>query len=269
MVHHFNLMKRKNFFCSLFFLILFAGFGFFSTSALAQDHDILEKFPPEEKAIFAFFRAANTPPDYDFWIKSSWQYENRKPSEQQKYLINEMLRLGQGFAEYDNTKHVIVLYIDAMTKYHKAEDGKSARISFRLNGVRGNEIPTFDFPFGDGFVSLIIRNLDAFRDLPLSEKKAEAISKLIPYDDDEFNTTMEVHVQVKNAEYGEPIKVNGRFKWLMGGEVAYIRCDANDFFSGRNEMLWDYVASWYQEQYTLLTSPKQEQYPHPYDLFKD
>lgn len=269
MVHHFSLIKVRLFLCFLLIFTFSVGFNFLALPVHADSGRGLDKFSAQENAVFAFFRAANTPPDYDFWIKSSWQYETRDKSEQQRYLINEMLRLGRGFGDYDHTKDVIVLYVDAMTQFHPAKDGEKARISFRLNGVRGNEIPTFDFPFGDGYISLIIRNLDKFRDLPLSEEKAKAISKMVPYDDDEFNTTMEVHVQVKDAEYGDPIKVNGRFKWLMGGEVAYIKCDVDDFFAGINKMLWDYVAPWYQEQYDIVNAPEVEQYPHPYDLFKD
>lgn len=239
------------------------------SAAFAQESEILKAYPTEEKAIFAFFRAANAPPDYDFWIKSSWQYTQKPENQQRRYYIDEELRLGRGFGDFDANKHVIVIFIDAMTRYHPAKDGKNARITFRLNDVRGNEIPTFDFPFGDGYVSMIIRNLKAFQDLPVSEDKAKVIEERIPYDDDEFNTTMEVHIQVKEAEYGKPLEVDGKMKWLMGGDVAYMKCVVNNFFSGTNDILWDYVAPWYEKNYLLATTPKEETYPHPYDLFKD
>jgi len=223
----------------------------------------------EERAVMAFFRAAKVAPDYDVWIKSSDDYLSVPPSKRYSYFINESIRLGNGYGLFNLERDVLAIYVDVMALYIKPEDGKEARIQFRMLDVEEGNMPSFEFPFGEAVISLIINNLSVFQDLAIPEEKLPSIIDNIPYEDDEFNATLELNVRVRDADYGKPLIQDGKIKWVMVGDVAYARCNVDNYYSAQKLFLWDYVAPWYEEAYRIKTMPEEEKYPHPFDLFKD
>ncbi len=240
-----------------------------SNSVIAQNGYYETTVTPEEQAIFAFFRAAEEAPDYDLWIKSKSKYKNLPESKKEGFLIKEIMRLGQGYGAFDIDTDLIEIKINTVSKYIPAKDGKPARITFRFLNLGNNEIPTFNYKFGDGYISMIINKFAFFSNLKLSPEKDKVIRDKIPYEDDEFDTELEVHLKISSADYKNFKIVRDKRQWFMIGEIAYIKCSVDSYYTQQNYILWDYVAPWYEQAFRIKNMPEEEKYPHPYDLFKD
>ena len=221
----------------------------------------------KERAVFAFFRAAGTAPDYDFWIKSGGQYDAMPEKHRDAYVLDEMLRLGRGYSSYDADEDLLELTMNVIVKYVPGEEGEKPRIIFEFFQVEEAYIPTFSYPYGEDVVSLIIDRLAAFSNVELNETQNEALLPKIPYEEEYFDAKLVAHVRIKSADTKKPVIADGAKQWLMIGDAAYLKCEVASM--GRNRMLWDYVAPWYEETLKRKNMPEEEKYPHPYDLFKD
>ena len=222
---------------------------------------------PKERAVFAFFRAAGTAPDYDFWIKSSSRYNAMPENHKNAYMLDEMLRLGRGYSAYDPNENMLELKINVIVKYISGEEDEPPRITFDFFQVDEAYVPTFAYPYGEDVISLIIDRLAAFSNVRLDEAQNATLLPKIPYVDEYFDAKLIVHVRVSRAETKKPIITNGVRQWLMIGDVAHLKCEVG--YMGRDRLLWDFVAPWYEEALEEKNKPEESKYPHPYDLFKD
>jgi len=241
-----------------------------ATPVVAQANEYFStKISSKEQAIFAFFRAAQVPPDYEFWISSSPEYRTLEGRPQRDYLIKEMLRLGRGYGLYDIKTDVLELKTPVVVKYYPAKEGEQPYLKFRFFNLGQANIPTFDYPFGPDTVSLVVKNLNAFSNLALSPEQDQAVRSKIPYENDEFDASLVIHTRVNKADFSSPVEVTKKSKkWLMVGKIAYVKCEVDSFYTQQTHTLWDFVAPWYEEQFRIKNMPEEEKYPHPFDLYK-
>ena len=224
---------------------------------------------PEERAVFAFFRVAGIIPDYESWIKPGERYRSLSPQKQEEFLLKEMLRLGRGYGLYDVTENPLELKTNVLARYIPAVGAKPARITFRFSNHSEGDIPTFNYPYGRNEILLLINNFQIFADISLNAQQNEALLKKIPYEEEDFDAVLSLHVRVSGADSKKPVRQDSHLQWLMTGDVAYMKCEVHKIGSGEGALLWDYVAPWYAEQFRLRNMSEEEKAPHPYDLFKD
>lgn len=261
-------MFEKNYKISRFLLCMMFTLLLSPQSVFAKNY-FETKITPEEQAVFSFFRAADVAPNYDFWIMSRPEYKALSSAKQETYLLKELLRLGRGYGLHDRDKDLLELRINVSAKYISAADGNEPRIAFRLLNASEAYIPTFNYPYGYDTISLVINRLAIFSNISLTEEQNETLLKKIPYKDEFFDATLNVHVRVSHADTENPIRKRNGTQWLMVGEIAYLKCEADSYYSGQKHMLWDYVAPWHEEGFRLKNMPEEEKYPHPFDLYKD
>ncbi len=241
----------------------------YTTTVMATNWDEVD-VTEKEKAVFAYFRAANIPPDYDFWIQSQPTYRALPEENQERYLIDEMLRLGRGYSLYSNENDTLNIQTNIITKYITTEDDEQKpRLVFNFFDSEDQYVPTFDYPYGNNTVSLIINNFAYFSNLKLEEAQDNLIQERIPYKDDYFDAVLDIRIRVRYVDFNRSIRRKTGTQWIMVGEIAYIKCTVDSFFGQKDAVLWDYVAPWYDEEFKQSTMPEEEKYPHPYDLFKD
>ncbi len=247
---------------TLFILLIF-------TSPVKAEISFETKTTPKEKAVFAFFRAINSSPDYEYWIKSNPAYDALPPKKQETYLLREIMRLGYGYGLYDKNKDILELKIDVLVRYIPAGDeNEKARILFKFFDNSEEYTPTFDYPYGSDVISLVINRLAAFSNMSLNEAQSKAIASKVPYENDDFDATLIIHVRVSKA-MKDPVRTDPFSQWIMIGDIAYLECRVNLNFTNQKYTLWDYVAPWYKEEFLIKNMPEEEKYPHPFDLFKD
>ncbi len=258
---------------SKFIFILIICIATQITVTYAQYNQTPTQITSEERAIFAFFRAAGEAPDFNAWIESKPEYEALPANRKHNYFVNEMMRLGGGYGNFDAEEDVLKLHLNIVSKYtpeKEKEDGETEKpkISFRILNSTESYTPTFDFSFGEDKISMIINNLATFSMLSLDEIQSAALKEKVPYEKDEFDSDLEIWVRVTRADFKNPIKHRDHKQWLMVGEIAQIKNIYNSSYGAEPILLWDYVAPWYEETLRIQNMPEEEKYPHPFDLFR-
>ncbi len=262
-------MKKYKNYIFLYIIVLLCSLLFFSISTYANTSLNHVNITQKEKAVFAFFRALGAAPDYEYWITSGSRYKSLPENKKESYLLNETLRLGRGFSSFNADKDLLELKIDVYAKYVSPKNGDEPRILFDFLDRSDSYTPTFNYPYGDEILSLIINRLAIFSNMKLNDKQNRAILKKIPYKDEEFDAKLTIRTRVHKANYKTPISKDPVVQWMMVGEVGYIKCETISYNMGEKQLLWDYVAPWYEEIFRLQNMKEEEKYPHPFDLFKD
>ncbi len=259
------LYNNKIFICNAILLLLLVTLS----SQIRAEAYFSTKIYPEEKAVFAFFRTAKSAPDFQKWIVNGERYKATPKNLRRTFLLKEKLRLDHGFGLYDVNSDLLELRLGVLVKYISATKKSAPRITFKILNVSSNDTPTFDYPYGNDYISLIIEKLLLFSDMPLTEKQNSAVIKKIPYENDIFDADLNISVRVKKANINDPIRIGKINQWIMLGEIAYLKCTVDKHYNGEEYTLWDYVAPWYEEEFRIKNMPEEKKYPHPYDLFKD
>ncbi|MGN7437259.1 MAG: hypothetical protein ACTHOO_01350 [Alcanivorax sp.] len=254
----------KKHYIIVWLFVLFA----FAPNANANSY-FSTRITPEEQAVFAFFRAAGDAPDYEYWIQNKYEYQSLPESKKEDFLVKEMMRLGHGYGMYDLNTDLLEIKLNILSKYIPKTEDEPAKIIFRILNLDENTTPTFNYRFGDGYISMVIERLDFFKVIELTEEKDKVIRDKIPYEGDEFDATLEIHVRAKTADYDAMIVKDDIKQWIMLSEIAYIKCEVDSRYTQQTYILWDYVSDWHSEVFRIQNMPEEEKYPHPYDLFKD
>ena len=224
------------------------------------------KLTPDQKAVFGYFNAIGSVPDYDFWIRSESGFGYIPERERTDYVVERTLELGNAYSAYDPDKDLIELHTDVIVKHSSGSEEKKPHIVFEFfESSDSSYIPSFDFRYGVDTIALVVNELAVFSDMELEQAQNAAIAEKVPLSDDYFNAKLTIHVRPSRASSSTPIVEEGHRKWVMVGDIAYIKCRA----SSNGETLWDYTAPWYEEIKKQETMTDAEKYPHPYDLFKD
>ncbi|MBI1300554.1 MAG: hypothetical protein GC137_02750 [Alphaproteobacteria bacterium] len=231
------------------------------TSHAYEDVDI----SAEEKAVFSYFRAIGKAPDYNFWITTGYLLDNVSYDKQEEYVLNETLRLGNGFSQHNQNEHLMAVRFDVIARYISAKEGSQPRMTFRVFNAEESYIPTFNFEYGKDVISLVVENLALFSDIPLADAQNEAVTKKLPVQDEDFKATIELKVRASNKTTDKPLERGTNTTWLMVGDIAHLKCVFTNNQS-QEVTLWDYVAPWYQEHHRLSQLSEEQKSPHPYDL---
>lgn len=255
------------------FLLIILLCLFFAPIAHAQEDDPSLKTTGEEQAIFAYFKLLNKSPDYERWISFNPTYKALSGKKQEKFLIQENLRLGRGFGLYDIEHDPLIITIDVNAQILPPTEDAPAKFNMEFLGVNidDNQLPSFAFPYGsEEQIVLVVFELAKLSGITLNAKQFASISEKT----DEFNSffpaKLTLHIRPHEADGETPVQSHDdQLLWLMSGKIAYMRCSFDDLRSREyDKQLWDYVAPWYKDIYDEKNIPEEEKYPDPFAHLK-
>ena len=244
-----------------------------SSSVRAQkkisDEDF--KITQKEKAVLGFFRLAGMAPDYESWIKAGPKYKSfpDKSKEKTDFLIEETLRLGQGYSNFNPAKTLLEFNTLVITTYTPPTGNKPALFHFKFPSQTEDYIPVFEYPYGDNSIALVLNKFADFSTIKLTDDQYEKDLKTMPYQDEEYTARLFIEVKLIKSDLERPIVHQNIYQWMMLGEVVYMRCQIIDPTNMGQTKLWEYISPWYEKEMRSKNMSEEEKYPHPYDLFKD
>ena len=159
-------IKSKYFVVHLCALVIIASYSFCSFAFAAEQVDE-EKPTVFELAVFGFFRAADKAPDYERWIKSYSNYQTLDEFQQKKYLLNETLRLGRLFSNYNQEEDLLEINTDVMALLKPPEGEENPSFSFRFpeDTKEMPFNPVFAFSYSDDIIALRVKELSFFSEI--------------------------------------------------------------------------------------------------------
>lgn len=254
--------------CFVFFSFCWAFSTFFALCAFSETMSIGGS-SQIERGVFAFFHLGQKSPDFDFWVKSGQRYKELPESDKEDFLINETIRLGSGYGQFDPKKDVLHIETIVQVHYTPPVGDQPARIFFQFPEQDDEYIPTFSYPYGHNeWVSLIVNRLAFFADISLKQEHYEVIKEKLPEPNNNYDALITIDVRPTNADHSAPIKIGTMSQWIMIGDIAYMKCEFKSDKTDSMVQLWDFVAPWYAEEYKLKNLPEDLKYPHPFDLKK-
>ncbi len=245
--------------------LFFALFAF--RSAVAGDYS--QVTTRKEQGVFAFFSLAGVAPDYEHWVKSTSDFQNLPYAKQDDYFIKEAIRLGSGYSQYDPNTDMLNIETGVVLSLKISDDKQSGRMYFSFPKQEKDYIPTFSYPYGKNeWVSLVVNKLALFSDMYIEADHFRNVSEHIHYEGEKYRAILTMRVKPIEADHVKPVKMGRVKQWIMVGEIAYMKCEAESDKTGEMEKMWDYVAPWYAEQYAYENMPEDMKYPHPFDIKK-
>lgn len=249
--------------------------GFFlsvcqTANAQKKLNDNTFKISNKETAVIAFFRLAGVAPDYEAWITEGSAYQAFETTkEQEKFLVSEALRLGQGYSQYNPSKSVLEFKTSVIARYTPPEGGKPAKFHFKFPEQSDDYIPVFEYPYGKNSIALVVNRFADFSTLPLTKEQYTKVKTFMPFQDEEYTAKLSMSIRPTRADIDRPLVNKNINQWMMLGEVAYMRCQIVDPTNLQQTQVWEFVAPWYEKEFKEKETPEETKYPSPFDLFKD
>ncbi len=226
------------------------------------------KITDNEKVVFAYFRLGNIVPKYDEWIKDGYIYRGTPENFRDDIFLQEQLRLGRGYSEFDPKVNVLRVKAPIFVKFSTSDVG-AHYVSFVFSHDDESYIPTFNFPYiDDQKIFMVIRQVENFSHLPVPSGQYDIIKNKVRASEDQwFQAVLDIKVRATRVETKSPKYKDGVMGWPMYGEIAHIRCMLPPRYDGE-VILWDWVAPWYEQTYKEEIMPDDKKYPHPFDPHK-
>ena len=264
------------------FLLVILFLSITSVSLAASDELLQwEEWSKEELtiyeiAVFGFFRLAGKAPDYEYWVTSKKYYDSVPEELKEDYLMKEEMRLGTKFGLYELEEDLLQIQTEVIAELTPPSEEEKGKFTFRFpeDNKTDSFKPAFAFSYGKDVIAISVDELVHFSDMKLSQTQYDRMLEKAPYPDDKFPVIVNIHIQPLSANYENPY-INSETdskQYVMHGKIGYIECIYQDYTKGGDVKLWDYLAPWHAEVFIrkkMAAENPENQYPHPYDLFKD
>lgn len=205
----------------------------------------------EEKAVFSFFKLAESTPDYDGWISNSPRYRQAPESQRQAVHNEEETRLKWGFGTFK--PETDFLKIETEIELRLVRQGENLFLNFSFPDRQEGEAPYFPYSYGSEWIALVVDDLEKFTRIPIAEEDRAYIKEKLGAGT-VFKARLKMRVRPLSVDAKAPLSLAGKEKfWLLRGDIAYLAFEnpeqqpANPGASGdeRKTAIFSYTAPWY------------------------
>ncbi len=224
-----------------------------ATSSIAQS---IVKQSTSETIAIAFFKTANTRPDFDSWARGSDAYDTAPPARANEYLGKEKQRLQSAFNNYDPATDFLNVQtiVDIEAEQSTDANGKAIYMLYIMRDAGG--INYFPFEYRDYKIALLPQKIEMMMAQRIPKEQYELIASQIGGKKGEARLSMEL--KPVKSYLDRPYEMDGTEQWMFLCDIAAISLHSNN---KNATTLWTYGADWYispvkQELNTLYKSPE-------------
>ncbi len=233
------MMKRsyKYIFAKILSVFLFIGLTSFSVEP-ANAHDPVSS---SMEIGFAFYKMANTSPDFQKWMMESEEYKNASFGDKTKLLVKGIDDMRKQFHAFAPEEDQLIVGVDGRAVVlPSAED---SRYPYTLNLLLGDdEVDFFPYEIAGEWIAVVVKDMPKYLTHNLTQAN---------YDQIQHNLGMPLPLTLKknmkiifkmkpvSVDAEKPLAMNGHDFWLMMAEPATVSLWRRDSF------VWETKASWY------------------------
>jgi hypothetical protein len=236
-------------FFSIFLLFLATG-----QNASAQMR--VEASSAEDVAI-AFFKTANTNPDFELWAKSTQEFKTIAPARVNDYMFRETQRLMRLWQKYDTQEPIIDIKANVLLEVKATADKDGNQFYWMYISFGKDDAVYFPYKFQEYKIAVIPQMIETMMIQPLQKEQYEMIVQ-------EFegkatgNGTMYMQLKPVKAYIHQPYKIDNEDQWALLSDVATMSIKSVK----TNTPYWTYSADWYtspvtEELQDLYQTPSQ------------
>jgi len=218
-------------------LLLF--FFLMGTGMTAGAQGIAEPSKGEDVAI-AFFKTANTRPDFALWAKGAPKYKTVAPARADMFLEDEQQRLIKRWQEYNPDNDFIDIRADVAIELKITVDENGNESYWMYMSFKTDGITYFPYTFMDYKFAVIPQKIETLMIQKLEEQQFRLIFE-------EFKNKMTggayLYLQLKpvKAYINQPYMIDGAEQWALLCDVAGLALKS--YY--KKTPLWHYSADWY------------------------
>lgn len=206
--------------------------------ALAQNKTISWN----EKGVLAFYKITGKKHDFEAKIKNSKDYKRMSNDAAQQYLEEELLRLQWGLGTFDPNNDFLKLNTTILSSVIE-NDGKYYLAS-NFPGRSALDPPYFPYNMFDMWVALMLRNIEDYMLIEISEDEKNRIRGYLPATQDKHEVALNITYRVSSGD-PKPIVLDGVEQYMMLGDIAEIEFYLPVFHQSRDLTLWEHTEDWY------------------------
>lgn len=195
-----------------------------------------------EQGVLAYYKITGRKNDFEKKIRNSKGYDDMPKDAAEQYLQEELLRLQWGLGTFDPDKDFLTLKTSVQTSIIENE-GKYYLAS-NFEGRSAMDPPYFPYNMFDMWVALMLRDIDKFMLLEITEEQKNRIEGYLPKDQEKHEVALEIVYRVSSGD-PEPIMLDGVEQHMMLGDIAKFAMVLPVFHQSQDLTLWEYIAPWY------------------------
>ena len=225
-----NFFKAK--FALLCLTLILSGFV-----SLAFAQNIL-KFATSEDIAIAFYKAGNTVPNFERWIKETEPYNLTPWAGRAEMMQQEKSRLQLAYRNFDKDKDFLNIRTFVLLDPKEQTDAKGQK-TYGMKMVFSEAPEALYFPYewlGERIV-VMPHKIDKLMTTSLTESQYDLITRALP---SSAKNTMIVQLRATEGDVSKPYKIDGLSQWVLKAEVV-----ALEVWSKQGSLLWEYTAPWY------------------------
>lgn len=227
-------------------IFLLAGLLLCLVFNAAPAHAQKKHLSSQEKGLIAFYKLSNLTPDFGLWIDRNAFFKSLPQPEQEAHIAEEKLRLQWGLGTYDPNKDLLSIETKVLGTY--IEQNGKAYIAARFEINRPIDDIQFPYNVNDIWVSAILKDLEHYMTMEISEDKRALVKQQFGADGAEIPLTLNARYKAVSA-LEKPVVLDNVEQYIMMGEIAYWGISIDDKNNGgKNLKLWEYYAPWYMDE---------------------
>lgn len=222
--------------CKLFLLGLAIGISTIGLSCSVRAADI--KMATGEDVAIAFFKTADTTPNFDGWVKNNPDYMVVPPDSVVAYIKKEKQRLLRRWKNYDASEDMLNIRVPIVANLESAPD-EAGNQQYTLHlDFYDKDVTYFPYIFGEYKFAVMPLKLKTMFHQPLSKEQYDTIKRDLSRDN---AALLFLALKPVKAHTDQPYDIDGVEQWVLKTDIASMTLKTKN---GRTD-LWNYNAQWY------------------------
>lgn len=216
-------------------LIVFTA-AFQASLAYAQTKDA----STSEEVAIAFFKTADTNPDFDLWAKNTGEYKRRSATRAEEFLYDEKQRLMKEWKEYNPDEALLTVKANVNLELKAVADKNGNEHDWMYITFVDGHITYFPYVFQDYKIAVIPQKIESLMIQPITAEQYKMIST--DFGNQQTGSAL-IHMSLKptKAYIHQPYDIDGTQQWALLTDIVSMALTS----SKTAAPYWNYGAAWY------------------------
>lgn len=227
----------------LFALLLVAGL--LCIPAIVHAEEPQNVSTPEQVAI-AFFKAADTNPDFDLWARNTDEYKRKSATRADEFLYEEKQRLMKEWKKYNPDQDLLMVKAVVNLEIKVITDKNGNENYWMYITFRDGHITYFPYVFQEYKIAVIPQKIESLMIQPITKEQYQLMHK--DFGDKPLGSAI-IYISLKpeRAYIHQPYDIDGTQQWALLSNVVSMSLIS---FKSEGTPYWNYGAPWYVSPHT-------------------
>lgn len=199
----------------------------------------------DEDVAIAFFKTADTNPDFDRWAREGKSFKTVAPTRTDEFLFDEKQRLMRLWQKYDKVDPLIDISADVFIELKTTHDKDGNQLYWMYITFGTQDAVYFPYTYLDYKIAVIPQMIEA---MMIQQIQKEQFDNMYAEFESKLNGEGSLSLQLKpiKAYIHQPYKIDGEDQWALLSDIATMSIKSHR----TQAPYWIYSAQWYTSPMT-------------------